>query len=147
MIFENTGSLQSLAQQVAHPKNTNHTHSTPGRDRTCRFPIWRRVFRHWNFRRVVLAHSSNLRPATVLSRLSSRCAGKESNLQLSRRDCGVTARCITILPPARRTKPSAAISVEGFEPSTPCARGIPARRDCQTAPHAAMRESGRDGGE
>jgi hypothetical protein len=32
-------------------RSRGRSSSTPGRDRTCRFPIWRRVFRHWNFRR------------------------------------------------------------------------------------------------
>ena len=36
-----------------------------------------------------------------------------------RREGGVTARCIAILPPTHLLK----VSVEGFEPSTPCARG------------------------
>ena len=36
-----------------------------------------------------------------------------------RREGGITIRCITILPPTQISK----VSVEGFEPSTPCARG------------------------
>src|SRR6266496_1936596 len=36
-----------------HRSATSSVKSTPDRDRTCRFPFWRRVFRRWNFRRVV----------------------------------------------------------------------------------------------
>ena len=39
-----------------------------------------------------------------------------------RREGGVTARCIAILPPTQNPNPRS-VSVEGFEPSTPCARG------------------------
>ena len=89
--------------------------STPHRDRTCRFPLWRRAFLHWNLRRTL------------------RRDGVEP--PMTQRVARVTAGCIAALPPTP-------VSVEGFEPSTSCARGIPARRDCQTAPHAVLLPEG-----
>jgi hypothetical protein len=84
-----------------HPRTKSF--STPGRDRTCRFPIWRRAFRRWNIRRIVMRREGFEPP-------------------MSQRDPRVTAWCIAVLPPARSSQIQS-ISVEGFEPSTPCARG------------------------
>ena len=98
--------------------------STPDRDRTCRFPVLRRVFRHWNLRRVINE--------------PVRREGFEPPL------CpwgfqGYSLVQSTALPPARG---HSKVSVEGFEPSAPCSRSTCApklrhtlkTRECESAP-------------
>ena len=100
--------------------------STPDRDRTCRFRIWNPAFRHWNFRRVI-------------ARDQVRRTGLEP--VQTRRSARLQRATIAALSPARfnalapglpgeiakfpRASPglNCRVSVEGFEPSTPCARG------------------------
>lgn len=59
----------------------------PRRDRTCRFPIWSRAFRRWNFRRIE----------------SHQCAGRDSNPRRPRGPAALQAAAIAALPPAHRS--------------------------------------------
>jgi hypothetical protein len=87
--------------------------STPGRDRTCRRGGF--AFRFPDLEAGVPPLELPARRTTLIS---MRREGFEPPC-ISKREGGVTARCIAILPPTLLSK----ISVEGFEPSTPCARG------------------------
>ena|ERR1700722_19811780 len=85
--------------------------------------------------------------------LRLQCVGRDSNPRRLIEPTGLQPAAFAALPPTllftalfpprpvRRERAGVrvfTVSVEGFEPSTPCARGIPARRDYQTALHADL---------
>jgi hypothetical protein len=82
-----------------------HSTSTPCRDRTCRFPGWSRASHHRNRRRVC----------------THQCAGKDSNLRRPIWASRVTA-CRNRRSATCANEKTRSVSVEGFEPSTPCTR-------------------------
>ena len=57
----------------------------------------------------------------LVIRIADQCAGKDSNLRRPRGPSVLQADAIAALPPAREST-NRSVSVEGFEPSTPCTR-------------------------
>ena len=108
-----------LAARSRGQKHAGQGSNLPSGGFVFRFPIWRRVFRHWNFRRIVLA-------------ISMRREGFEPPC-ISEERAGLRPAALPFCH-LRVMQ----VSVEGFEPSTPCARGTCAAKLRYTLKRTSM---------